>query len=118
MSLKDIQDSIGGCVHNQLSHLDNSSPSNSKSEDTSLDDLLSTLTDDFRRWLEPQLLAWHKAEVAKLLQVIEDEVIMQDNEHRKDMPVPDPDPFCLPSDHQNQLRRYQRLQLKKIKERL
>jgi hypothetical protein len=56
----------------------NTSPSNSKSEDISLDDLLSTLTDDFRRWLEPQLLAWHKAEVANLLQVIEDEVDKHD----------------------------------------
>ena len=35
------------------------------------------------------------------------EVIGQENEYSRDMPVPDPDPFALPSDHQNQLRRYQ-----------
>lgn len=80
-----------------------SHPSNSKSEDTSLDDLLSTLTDDFRRWLEPQLLAWHKAEVAKLLQVIEDEVIGKTRAHD--------------SLHIGDLKAKQRQALKKIKER-
>ena len=42
------------------------------------------------------------------------EVIGEENEHSKDMPVPDPDPFALPQDHQNQLRRFQRKHLKQL----
>ena len=53
---------------------------------------------------------WEQISVDQALDSIEEvvkEVIGQENEHYKDMPVPDPDPFALPSDHQNQLRRYQ-----------
>lgn len=51
-----------------------------------------------------------KAKRLEALDSIEEvvkEVIGQENEYSRDMPVPDPDPFALPSDHQNQLRRYQ-----------
>lgn len=89
--------------------------SNSKSEDTSLDDLLSTLTDDFRRWLEPQLLAWHKAEVAKLLQVIEDEVIGEDVKYKNSSR--DSDQLANSKKRsRNALKAEQRQALKKIKD--
>lgn len=42
------------------------------------------------------------------------ELIGEDNEHHRDMPVPDPDPFALPSDHQNQLRRYLRQKVSEL----
>lgn len=42
------------------------------------------------------------------------ELIGEDNEHHKDIPVPDPDPFALPSDYQNQLRRYLRNKVEEL----
>lgn len=42
------------------------------------------------------------------------ELVGEDNEHHKDMPVPDPDPFALPQDHQNQLRRYLRKKVESL----
>lgn len=64
----------------------NSSQSNSKSEDTSLDDIFAPLIDSPNLtltsvyWYEAKqsILAWHKAERAKLFEQIRSEVIGED----------------------------------------
>lgn len=96
----------------------NVAPSNSKSEDTSLDDnyqAVQRILLDWNNGRRPlsgevrDILAWHKAEVANLLQVIEDEVIGRDILMDNGTPV---------NHTLHNFRDRQRQALKKIKERL
>lgn len=81
--------------------------------DTTIDAIITKL----RAGKDPDTGELHITEQeakSALYDLILKEVIGLDNEHRRDMPIPDPDPFALPSDHQNQLRRYQRQKAKEL----